>query len=414
MDTSLAIRTAVQALRANVGRSALTILGIVIGVLAIVLIVALGQGARQLILDEVQSIGADTIIIRPGRQPDGPSDIADTILADSVKDRDVKALLRKENVPGLDSVAPAVLVSGSVSYEDNLYRPFTLGWTAEGLARFFQIAPQDGFFFTEDDIRQRTKVAIIGDRVRQELFGGSDAVGEFITIRGKRFRVVGTLKQLGQVAVFNIDELVVIPYSTAQKDILGIDYYHEVLVKTSAGADVDQVAADIRATLRETHGIDDPSKDDFFVLTQQNIVDQISTVTQILTIFLVAIAAVSLIVGGVGIMNIMLVSVTERTREIGLRKAVGATSRDIMRQFLFEAAILTAAGGVLGTVIAVAISILVILGIRQQYGIGWPIQIPVGAILLGVGMAIAVGIGFGLYPARQAARKSPIEALRYE
>lgn len=408
------IKTAFFSLRANLGRSALTILGIVIGILAIVLVVSLGQGARQLILSEIQSIGGNTIVLRPGRQPEGPSDIADTILADSVKDRDVRALLRPENVPGLERVDPAVLVSGSMTYQDAIYRPITFGWTADAMLDFFQISPSSGRYFTADELKQRARVVVLGHRVKQELFGDSDALGEFVKIRDLKLRVIGIISQRGQVAIFNVDEIALIPYTTAQKDILGIDYYHEVLIKTKADANVDQVAADIRATLRESHGISDPKKDDFFVLTQQDIVERIGTVTQIMTIFLVAIAAISLIVGGVGIMNIMLVSVTERTREIGLRKAVGATRQDILRQFLIEAAMLTFSGGLIGTILAVLISIAIILFVRFQFGIGWPIYISPIAIALGLTTSTIIGLVFGIYPAQQAAKKNPIDALRYE
>lgn len=410
----LTLKTAVVALRTNMGRSLLTILGIVIGIVAIVLVIAMGQAAQNLILSEVQSIGGNTIILRPGRQPEGPADVADTILADSIREREVEALKRPENVPNLASVEPAVLVSGAVTYQDEVFRPIALGWTADGLTDIFELFPEEGTFFTDDDIRQRSKVIVLGHRAKTELFGESDALGEFVKLREQNFRVVGVLPKAGQVAVFNVDDLVLLPYSTAQKDLLGISHFHELILQAEDGADIDQVAEDVRVTLRDLHGITDPSKDDFFVLTQENIADQIETVTQVLTIFLVSIASIALVVGGVGIMNIMLVSVTERTREVGLRKAVGATRKDILQQFLLEAVLLTGVGGLIGTTLALLLSFLVAFIARQQFNIAWPFTLPIGGIVLGVGVSTLIGLIFGLYPARKAAKKSPIEALRYE
>jgi len=414
MKTLIVIKTAFRALRTNLGRSILTILGIIIGVVAIVLVIALGQGAQGLILDQVKGVGANTIILRPGREPTNPSDAADTILSDSIKDREIEALRKKENVPDLASVAPSVVIPGLVSYQENTFRPTTLGWTTDELAEMFQIYPAQGVYFTNEDILQRSKVAVIGSRVKEKLFGQSDAVGQFIKIKGQNIRVVAVLPKRGQVSAFNVDELVLLPYSTAQKDILGINYYQEIFIRTEDGADVDQAAQDIKTTIRELHNITDTSKDDFFVMTQKDIVDRLSTITQILTIFLAMIASISLVVAGIGIMNIMLVSVTERTREIGLRKALGATNKDILQQFLFESVILTVSGGAIGTLIATLLSLLASVVLQKQFNLAWPFQLPLYAIILGVGVATIVGLIFGLYPARKAAQKDPIEALRYE
>lgn len=414
MSILLTLRIAFAALRANLGRSLLTVLGIVIGVSAIVLVVALGQGAQRLILQEIEGIGATAVIVRPGRQPEGPTDAAETILSDSLTERDIAALRRQENVPNAVSVNPAVLIPGAITREENIFRGTTFGWTAAAMQEIFNIVPTEGSYFTDDDIRSRAKVALIGSKVKEELFGASNAIGEFVKIRDHNLRVIGIFPPQGQISVFNINEIVLIPYTTGQRDILGIDYYHEVFVRADDEANVDFVVADIEATLRELHGITDPEKDDFFVVTQQETLETISTITQVLTIFLVAIASISLVVGGVGIMNIMLVSVTERTREIGLRKALGATNRDILRQFLFEAVILTVSGGLVGTTFAIGLSVLITVVLRQQFSLNWPFQVPLGAIVLGVGTAASIGMIFGIFPARTAARKDPIEALRYE
>lgn len=414
MNALQPIKESFRSLRANFGRSLLTILGIVIGIVAIVLVISLGQGAQQLILSEVESFGSNMVVIRPGRQPEGPADLANTLFGESITNREIDALRRPVNVPGAISVEPAVIVAGSVSYQENIYRPVIFGWTGNGVTDFFHVLPDEGTTFTNEDIRQRAKVAVLGHRVKQELFGDSNAIGKIVKIRGHNIRVLGTLPKSGQVSSFNLDEIVLLPYSTAQKDLMGINHFHEVIIRTKSDADTEQVADDVRATIRDLHNITDPDKDDFFVITQEDMVESISTISTIMTVFLVAIASISLMVGGVGIMNIMLVSVTERTREIGLRKAVGATNSKILRQFLLESIILTASGGTIGTTLAIILSFIITIVLNTQYNLNWPFFLPLGAIILGVGMATAIGVIFGLYPANKAAKKDPIEALRHE
>jgi putative ABC transport system permease protein len=414
MRLSTTIISALQNLRLNWGRSLLTILGIVIGIVAIVLVIALGGSAKGLILQEIESIGAQAIIVRPGRQPDNPGQFAESAFSDSLKERDAIALRNSFNVPAAKSVNPAILVPGEVTFQDNVFRATSFGWTPDALQALFSIVPAEGAYFTSDDIRQHARVAVIGDKVKKELFGQNDAIGQYIKIRDRNIRVVGVFAPQGQVLAFNVDEVVLMPYTTAQKDLLGIDYYHEIFVEVAPGADAAAASADIKATLRETHGITNPDKDDFFLITQQDVVESLSTITRVLTIFLVAMASISLVVGGVGIMNIMLVSVTERTQEIGLRKAVGATNKDIRQQFLAEAILLTIGGGLLGTSGALLIAAFITIIARVYFNLNWPYTFPFAGILLGVGTAAALGLTFGLYPAQAAAKKHPIEALRYE
>ena len=389
-------------------------LGIVIGITAIILRMSIGQGAESLILQQLGGLGAETIVIRPGKQPTGPSDIGETLLSNSLKTRDVESLKRRENVPGLVEITPILLVPGSVSFEGKTFRPTIIGSSGNFFPDVFNIYPAEGVLFDEADITQNASVTVIGSRVADELFGDSNILGEYITIKDRKFRVIGVFPPKGQVAFFDINELVIVPYTTAQLYLLGVDYFHEIIVKAESQEAVLRTVRDIELTLRESHGIADPVYDDFFVTTQEGIVQQVQTIIRALTVFLSSVVAIALVVGGIGVMNIMLVSVTERTREIGLRKAVGATKGDILFQFLFEAVILTGVGGVIGIALGTGLSFLASLVLTATLGITWIFTFPITAALLGFFVSGLVGLIFGLYPARKAAKKSPIEALRYE
>ena len=412
MNIYQAFKTALAGLKANTSRSLLTILGIVIGIAAIIVVVAIGDSAQAMILGQIGGLGSKTIIIEPGREPQGPSDMT-AILSDSLKERDLIALKNKANVPNLKNITPNVLVTGSVSYQGQTYRAMTLGSSAF-LANVLNIQPAEGSFFGDEDIRQHATVAIIGSKVREKLFGLSAAIGENIKIKDKNFRVIGVLPPKGQVSIINVDEVVVVPYTTAQKDLMGINHYNSMMAEAASEEVLVKTANDIKLTLRELHGITDPSKDDFHVMTQTDIANSAKMITGILTWLLISVAAISLVVGGIGIMNIMFVSVTERTHEIGLRKALGATDNNILTQFLMEAILLTAAGGVIGIIVGAGISYLVTLILSRVVAMNWTFTFPISAALIGIAVSSIIGLVFGLYPARQAARKTPIEALRYE
>lgn len=408
------VKIAYKALKSNMSRSLLTVLGILIGITAIIMMMAIGQGAEDLILGEIGGLGAETVVARPGQEPTGPTDVGDTLFNDSLKQRDVELLRQKSNVPDAVEVSPFVIVPGAVSFEGETYRPMILGGNAEFMGGSFQAYASEGVLFGEVEEREKASVAVIGQKVKEELFGQSDALGKSIKIKDRNFRVVGVFEDKGQVAFFNIDELVMIPASTAQLYILGINYYHEIIIKAAGPEYVDRVVHDVETTLRNAHDIDDPDKDDFFVVTQQALAEQIQTIIGALTAFLSSVVAISLVVGGVGVMNIMLVSITERTREIGLRKAVGATSKDILQQFLLEAIFLTLIGGVLGIALGALFSYLIALVLAQTLASSWQFVFPLSAVFLGLGVTGAVGLIFGIYPAKNAAKKQPTEALRYE
>lgn len=408
------VETAYRALRVNRVRSLLTILGIVIGITAIMLIVALGEGAQRLILSQVEGMGADTIVIRPGKNPKGPSDFAQTMFSDALKERDIDALKRKENVPELIAIAPVVFMSEVVTYGGETVRPTIYGWSSEFLVKVLKTKLSHGQGFDESDIRQSANVAVIGSKVRDDLFGNEDPIGRSIRIKGHNFRVVGVYSKESTSPFFNIDNVVLVPYTTAQTFLTGKNYYQEVMVQASSKDMVARTVDDIKATLREMHNITDPEKDDFYIETSEGTIKQIGTILSTLTTFLAAVVAISLVVGGIGVMNVMLVSVTERTREIGLRKALGAKNADILGQFLYEAVLLTLTGGAVGIFFGALFGYGISFALSSYLSVVWTYAFPVQATLIGIGVSALVGLVFGIYPAWKASKKSPIEALRYE
>jgi putative ABC transport system permease protein len=386
--------------------------GIVIGITAIMLVMSLGAGAQGLILGEVQGLGTNTIAVIPGREPTGPSDTAQ-LFSDSLKPADVAALQKKANVPGLKSIMPTVLGAGTASYDSNAYQVSIFGAT-ELMATIFDLQPKEGEFFTSDDVSSGNDVVVLGSEAVKHLFDGADPLNQKIKIKGRSFKIVGVLAPSGGGSLFNFDSMAIMPYTTAQHYVLGINYYNRLIIQAVSDAAVQVTADDVKLTLEESHGITDHTKDDFTVQTQQDLANRLGTITTALTWFLVAMASIALFVGGIGIMNIMLVAVTERTREIGLRKALGATDRDILSQFLIEAVFLTAIGGVIGIILGSSLAYVISFGLRTGLGLNWQFIFPWFGAILGFGVSALVGLVFGSYPAHQASKKSPIEALRYE
>ncbi len=403
---------AVKNVGINKSRSLLTVLGIVIGIASIIVIMSLGAGASQLITDQISGIGSQTIAVHPGREATSPTDFAQ-MFSDSIKQKDVDALLVKENVPGIIAVMPEVYGGVTGSYENETYR-FTILGASDVLVRMMDIKLSEGVFMSEDQVRDASSVAVIGGKVRDELFAGDDPVGKKIKVKGVNLRIIGVIAKQGGSSLMNFDDMVFTPYTTAQRYILGTKHYNELAILADPSIPLETTVQDIKTTLRISHNITDPEKDDFNVNTAADLLDRISSITTALTIFLAAVASISLIVGGIGIMNIMLVSVTERTREIGLRKAIGATETNILLQFLFEAIILTFAGGIIGVLFGAAVSVMFAYAINHFSTIVWTYSFPVKGALIGIGVSTFIGLIFGIFPARHAAKKNPIEALRYE
>jgi len=339
------IELALQGLTAKKSRTFLTLLGIAIGVAAVITIASLGAGTRGLIVGEISGLGADVIAVQPGRPPTGFADIGSVFYAETLTQKDIDAILKKENVPHAVDAQPFVLVPGAVTYENETYYPQIFGGGAEFYRDVFDVYPDEGVMYGEAETNEQAAVAVIGHKVNQELFGQSSGIGRKITISGKKFKVIGVLPKLGQVAFAQVDDMVMIPHTTAMTYLLGQTHFNEFVVQVDDPKNVARTERDIEATLRETHDLEPHEENDFAIRTPAALMEQVDAILLSLTIFLSAVVAIALVVGGIGIMNIMLVSVAERTREIGLRKAVGATNRNILTQFLVEAMLLTLLGG---------------------------------------------------------------------
>ena len=410
MLTQDLLKTSITALRRNKSRSALTILGIVIGIASVILMLSIGQSAEGLILNQVADLGADLIFVEPaaGDPTAGPPDpfIEQTLTLD-----DVEAL---ERSPYVQAVSGTLTSTLTVSYQE--VTQFTsINGTDD---KYLEVFPADvlyGRFLEEDDVDGYARVAVLGLDIARDLYGDQNPVDMKVKIGDVTMRVIGVLDEQGTRFFQNLDEQIAIPVTTMQRDVMGLDTLNYISM-LSVG-DIDIAKEEVRWVMRDEHNIDNPegdaSKDDFFVSSQSDAVEIIGVVGSVLTLLLSSIAAMSLVVGGIGIMNIMLVSVTERTREIGLRKAVGATRKEILQQFLVEAVLLTLIGGLVGVTIGVGISLLSGV-IGAQFVDGWSASVPISAIILAVIVSTIVGVIFGVYPARQAAKLDPIEALRYE
>jgi putative ABC transport system permease protein len=412
MKFKFLILSALSNVVAHKVRSFLTILGILIGVAAIIAVMSIGEGAANLVMREIDQMGANTVSATPGNIESG---FIDYFFVDKFNQDDLDALLKPVNVPNIRTVAPAVMVPSLISYRGESYsEAIIMGSIADFFTETYNMVPEKGVNFTSVEINNSERVVIIGSKVKEELFGLDEAVGERVMIGGTRFLVVGVYASRGYIGPLNMDNFVLLPYSSAQMYVTGNNEFEEFYIKIDDAENVNRAVIDITATLRETRNIQPGEEDDFSVMTQESMQKMIGDVLNILNGFLIFVVSISLLVGGIGIMNIMLVSVTERTKEIGLRKALGATKKAIREQFLWEAITLTVFGGVMGIFVGTSISFGVSLVLSNVLLFDWPFNFSFEAVLLGVGMSALVGLIFGIYPAQQAAEKDPIEALQYE
>ena len=396
------IKVALKSLLANKLRTFLAMLGIIIGVGSVISMLAIGAGAQKQVMERIASMGTNLLIIHPAQR--GLRGVmSDT--SQRLKLEDAKAILEK--VPGVFQVAPVVRASSQIKYFNKTIETNVIGSSMT----YFPIRNyiiEKGRSFAEDEVDRMARVAVIGPTTAENLFGEKSPVGEKVKIKGINFSIVGVTKAKGSQGWRNPDDQVTVPYTTAMKQLFGLDYIQEIDIQAEDNAVLGKIQKESTVILRRQHGLVEAMPDDFHFHNQAEIVETASEVTRTFTFLLGGIACISLIVGGIGIMNIMLVTVTERTREIGVRKAIGAKNRDILLQFLIEAIILSCLGGIIGVPIGISAAQMI------EKWTQFVTVAKLSSILLALSFSAAVGIFFGYYPARRAAQLDPIESLRYE
>ena len=389
---------------ANKMRSILTMLGIIIGVAAVIALVSIGNGVKQDIQNSISSLGSNLLMVMPGA-PRTPGVRPSAGSMKSLKVSDYEAISKLD---GVKAASPMTNGSYVVIYQNKTWTTSVSGVSYNYLD-VNNWSMKSGRFLSEKNVQNRERVAVVGKTVVKNLFGDEDPVGAEIRVKNIPFRIIGVLNSKGSGAMGNDqDDMVIIPYTTAMERVEGIDYLRMIYVVGKDENGIDRLQSDIENLLRVRHGIKDTNLDDFNIQNMNSIMETMEETTGTLTVFLGAVAAISLVVGGIGIMNIMLVSVTERTREIGVRKALGATYSVIVTQFLIEAVVISLMGGIIGIILGIGSSKL----IGMASGMSTVISVP--TIVMSFAFSMAIGLIFGIYPARKAAKLNPIDALHYE
>lgn len=399
------IGSALDSLGRTKGRTALTMLGIIIGITSVILVLSIAEAAERYIVSTVNSFGSGLIIVANG--PPTSGSFTNAFAEETLTYDDLKAIKQKS----WTDLAVASVEQTDKLLANGIERQGKVTATMPDEIKFYDIKPEQGVFLSQDDVDARARVTVLGNEIARELFGDEAPIGKSVRISRQNFRIIGVMEQVGTRGFDNVDRNVYIPV-TAGLDLYNKKYVQALVLRTNLLSITDGMRR-IQDVLRDRHNIDLGEEDDFNVLSQEELVKAATQITDILGILLTAIAAISLLVGGIGIMNIMYVSVTERTREIGLRKSIGARSRDVLSQFLFEAIVLTASGGAIGVLLGITFSYIAIIVI-SIFQPGWSFAISTTGVALGFLVSTTIGVVFGYAPARKAAMLNPIEALRKE
>jgi putative ABC transport system permease protein len=413
------LKQVIRGLVSNKARTLLTTLGIVIGIAMVILVLSAGEGFRSYIVSQIEAFGTNTVFIETRVPPTTKArngggglegETANQAVAiTSLKRRDVEEIKRLPNISGAYGV---VIGQKVAAYKD--VKKNTLIWGSD--SDRFEIDSGKltaGRPYTEQENLGAAQVAVLGYQIAKDMFKEEDPIGKTIRIDTYNFTVIGTYERRGGIGASNTDTNIFIPLVTAQKKLLGIDHLFMAIAQLQDQNNAEATAEDIRTVLRSNHDITDSVKDDFAVTTQASGLETLGTILSAVSLLLIGVATISLVVGGVGIMNIMYVVVTERTAEIGLKKALGAKNKDVLNEFLLEAILLTVIGGVLGIILGAGLAYLVAVFANSQ-NFAWTFKVPLISIVLGLGVSAGIGIVFGVFPARRASKLDPIEALRYE